>query len=68
MDYLQQAIHCYATAIKLKPKDANFHLQLGMLLEEKYYIEDIFGLKKEVQADNLFCFVHFILLSLKKMV
>lgn len=49
MDFLQQAIYCYATAVKVKPKDANLHLQLGMLLEEKYYIEDIFGLKKEVR-------------------
>ncbi|KAK3595487.1 hypothetical protein CHS0354_021583 [Potamilus streckersoni] len=51
MDYLQLSIHHYATAIKFKVKDANLHLQLGMLLEEKYYAEDIFGLKKEDQSD-----------------
>jgi len=49
MDHLQQATFCYASALKLKPRDANLHLQLGMLLEEKYYIEDMFGLKKEVR-------------------
>ncbi|KAH3850613.1 hypothetical protein DPMN_093037 [Dreissena polymorpha] len=51
MDHLQQATYCYASALKLKPKDASVHLQLGMLLEEKYYIEDMFGLKKETHND-----------------
>ena len=41
-------IYNYASAVGIKKKDANLHLQLGMVLEEKYYIEDMFGLKKEV--------------------
>ncbi|XP_076097670.1 uncharacterized protein LOC143067930 isoform X2 [Mytilus galloprovincialis] len=47
LDYLQRASHCIASAIKLKPKDPNLHLQLGKILEEKYYCEDLFGQKKE---------------------
>ncbi|GFO50507.1 hypothetical protein PoB_007701200 [Plakobranchus ocellatus] len=47
MDELQTAIHCMATALKFKPKDADIHLKLAMLLEEKYLAEDMFGLKKE---------------------
>lgn len=50
LDYLQRASHCIASAIKLKPKDPNLHLQLGKILEEKYYCEDLFGQKKEVHA------------------
>ncbi|XP_052768743.1 uncharacterized protein LOC128208997 [Mya arenaria] len=50
-DYLQQATYCYASALKIKPKDPTLHLQLGMLLEENYYIEDMFGLKKESHDD-----------------
>ena len=48
LDFLQNASHYYAVAIKSKPKDANLHFQLGLILEEKYIAEDIFGLKKEV--------------------
>ena len=47
-DHLQNVIYNYASAVGIKKKDANLHLQLGMVLEEKYYIEDMFGLKKEV--------------------
>ena len=46
LDHLSYASHCYATAIKNKGKDANLHLQLGMVLEERYYAEDIMGLGK----------------------
>ncbi|CAL1545798.1 unnamed protein product [Lymnaea stagnalis] len=46
LDMLQQAIYCLATALKFKPKDAEIHLKLAMTLEEKYYAEDMFGLKK----------------------
>ena len=48
VDHLQNVIYNYASAIGVKGKDANLHLQLGMVLEEKYYIEDMFGFKKEV--------------------
>ncbi|GFR62370.1 hypothetical protein ElyMa_005453700 [Elysia marginata] len=52
IDELQQAIHCMATALKFKPKDADIHLRLAMLLEEKYFAEDMFGLKKEEKDDG----------------
>ncbi|XP_060079354.1 uncharacterized protein LOC132558767 [Ylistrum balloti] len=52
LDCLLRAAHCYAVAISNKPKDANLHLQLGMVLEERYYAEDMFGLKKE-ESDSL---------------
>ena len=46
IDFLQNATQYYATAIKFKAKDANLHFQLAMVLEEKYFAEDMFGLKK----------------------
>ena len=48
IDYLHQAAVCYATAIKNKPKDPTYHLQLGHVLEEKYYAEDMMAFRKEV--------------------
>ncbi len=54
IDFLQDAALCYATAIKNKPKDANLHQLLGQVLEEKYYAEDLFGLKKEVCFQQIF--------------
>ena len=54
LEYLETAMHCYACAIKSKPKDAQLHLKLGMLLEEAYYAADILGIKTdEVCTDNL---------------
>ena len=50
LDHLTHASHCYATAIKYKGKDANLHLQLGLVLEEIYYAEDIVGLNKPAQV------------------
>ncbi|XP_029449455.1 uncharacterized protein LOC115087006 isoform X2 [Rhinatrema bivittatum] len=44
---LHQAAIAYASAIKLKPKDANLHFQLGLVLEEHYYAAEIYGLKKK---------------------
>lgn len=54
MDFLNKAIQGYATALKFKPKDPSLHLLLGMTLEEAFFAEDMFGLKKEVCL--LFCF------------
>ncbi|BFZ07436.1 hypothetical protein BsWGS_10476 [Bradybaena similaris] len=51
LDYLQHAIHCLATAVKFKPKDANLHFRLAMALEEIYHAEDMYGLKKEEKAE-----------------
>lgn len=50
MDFLDNASHCFACAIKGKPKDAALHMKLGQVLEERYYAEDLFGLKKEVTS------------------
>ena len=47
LDYLHHAAECYATALKSKPNDPQMHLKLGLILEEQYYAEDLFGLKKE---------------------
>ena len=47
LDFLHHASHCYATALKSKGNDPNLHLKLGLVLEEKYYAEDLFGQKKE---------------------
>ncbi|XP_067681719.1 uncharacterized protein [Haliotis asinina] len=51
IDFLNHATYCYATAIKFKAKDPDLHLQLGMVLEERYIAEDLFGLKKEDRSD-----------------
>lgn len=50
LDFLDNASHCFACAIKGKPKDAALHMKLGQVLEERYYAEDLFGLKKEVTS------------------
>lgn len=52
VDFLNRASYNYATAIKFKPKDPDLHLQLGMVLEERYYAEDLFGFKKEVSVHD----------------
>ncbi|CAH1792383.1 unnamed protein product [Owenia fusiformis] len=51
IEHLDQAAYCYATALKYKPKDPNLHVQLGLVLEEKYFAEDLLGLKKEENDD-----------------
>ena len=48
LDHLERAAECLASAITVKKNNAAFHLQLGLVLEEKYYAEDIVGLKKPV--------------------
>ena len=40
---------CYATAIKLRPKDPQPHVSLAAILEELFYLEDLYGFKKEVR-------------------
>ncbi|KAM4693126.1 uncharacterized protein O3C94_003849 [Discoglossus pictus] len=49
LDALHQATILYASAIKHKPRDPNFHFQLGMVLEEHYYAAEIYGLKKKTE-------------------
>ena len=40
----------YATAIKLRPKDPQPHVSLATTLEELFYLEDLYGFKKEVRT------------------
>ncbi|XP_061164365.1 uncharacterized protein LOC133173398 [Saccostrea echinata] len=53
LDFLDNAAYNLASAIKCKPKDAALHLRLGQVLEERYYAEDLFGLKKEAGGESL---------------
>ena len=55
LDFLQHAIFCYASAIKIQPKDASLHLNLGFVLEERYLAEDLYGLKPTVIKPIPFC-------------
>ncbi|KAF6021903.1 hypothetical protein EB796_019780 [Bugula neritina] len=48
LDHISHAAQCLATAIKAKKTDANSHLQLGLVLEERYLAEDMFSLKSSV--------------------
>lgn len=64
LDFLDNASHCFACAIKGKPKDAALHMKLGQVLEERYYAEDLFGLKKEVTSIILCYIVYPIFLSI----
>ena len=43
---------CYATAIKLRSKDPQPHVSLATILEETFYLEDLYGFKKEVRTKN----------------
>lgn len=48
LDCLQTAARCYATALKCSPQCLEAHIALGLVMEEFFYAEDIFGLKKMV--------------------
>jgi len=47
IDFLQSAAKCYATAISSSPRENQYHLALGLALEEFFYLEDFFGMKQE---------------------
>ena len=42
------AAEWFATAIKLSPKRADLHFQLGQVLEEQHYVQDLYGIKPPV--------------------
>ena len=42
------AARCYSTAIKCSPNCLEAHIGLGLVMEEFFYAEDLFGLKKTV--------------------
>lgn len=50
VQHLVQAARCYATALKLSPKELQAHVGLGLAMEEFFYAEDLFGLKREVTS------------------
>ena len=47
LDYLLSATRAYATAIANAPKEGHIHLALGIVLEELFYAEDLYGLSQE---------------------
>ncbi|XP_054758090.2 uncharacterized protein LOC129264268 isoform X1 [Lytechinus pictus] len=47
LDLLHLAAVNLACGIKQKPKQADLHFTLGLVLEETYYAQDMYGLKKD---------------------
>lgn len=45
LEALRQAGACYATAIKIAPQDPRGHVGVGLVMEEMFYIGDMFGMK-----------------------
>ena len=54
LDCLQTAARCYGTALKCSPQSLEAHLALGLVMEEFFYAEDLFGLKKAVSLHQIF--------------
>ena len=48
LDFLQNAAKCYATAIKCSSRELQAHIGLGLVMEEFFYAEDLYGLQREV--------------------
>jgi len=48
LDFLQSAACCYATVLKCTPRDVQAHVGLGLVMEEFFYAEDLFGLQRDV--------------------
>ena len=53
LDFLQNAAKCYATAIKCSSKALQAHIGLGLVMEELFYAEDLYGLQREVRCNSL---------------
>lgn len=43
----QAAVH-YASAIRLRSKEARLHFLLGLVLEEQHYATEMYGLQRKV--------------------
>ena len=56
LECLQTAARCYGTALKYSPQSLEAHIALGLVMEEFFYAEDLFGLKKAV---SLHCTLFF---------
>ncbi|XP_041418568.1 uncharacterized protein LOC108716581 isoform X2 [Xenopus laevis] len=52
LDALHQAAIAYASAIKLQPKNPEYHFHLGMVLEEHFHASEIYGLKQKAKEDT----------------
>ena len=50
VDHLQRAAQCYATALRSSPKEVKAHIGLGLVMEEFFYAEDMYGLKRAVRV------------------
>ncbi|XP_068729619.1 uncharacterized protein [Montipora capricornis] len=50
--YLEMASEWIASAIKLAPKKADLHFQLGQVLEEQHYVQDLYGIKPSKSSDE----------------
>ena len=53
LDCLQMAARCYGTALRCSSRNLEAHIGLGLVMEEFFYAEDFFGLKKEVMCCSL---------------
>nr|XP_014349464.1 PREDICTED: uncharacterized protein LOC106705203 isoform X2 [Latimeria chalumnae] len=53
LDALKQAASNYSSAVNLRPKKAQPHFLLGMVLEEYYYAAELYGLKQKGEDDTL---------------
>ena len=51
--YLEMAAEWFAIAIKLSPKRGDLHFQLGQVLEEQHYVQDLYGIKPAVSWRSL---------------
>ena len=45
LELLSKAASCYATAIHMSSKDIHGHIGLGLVMEELFYVEDLYGHK-----------------------
>lgn len=52
LGHLMKATRAYATAIHCSPKEGNYHIALGLVLEELFYAEDLYGLVPELPLDS----------------
>ena len=46
LDLLKKAGSCYATAIQISSKDPRGHVGLGVVMEEMFYVEDMYGMRE----------------------
>lgn len=51
IESLSKLASCYATAVKVKPKDTVGHIGLGLVMEEMFYVEDFYGHKPLVVSE-----------------